>query len=163
MWSLRATTLFESPFTRLLRIMAWRSVGRRSSVTAADVAPRDGLAFSKYLRRRDVSSSLPFTSRIAIVWWSHVTARRNARSASGNEAAIRNPATRRTTAIRLLSREFCPITTIPQDVRFNPPVQSEAMAFAFACLEHDPEKWKPVFPRDKRGTRLRGDHAQTKS
>ena len=30
-------------------------------------------------------------------------------------------------------------------------------------LEHDPEKWKPVFPRDKRGTRLRGDHAQTKS
>jgi hypothetical protein len=29
-------------------------------------------------------------------------------------------------------------------------------------LEHDPEKWKPVFPRDKRGTRLRGDHAQTK-
>jgi hypothetical protein len=30
------------------------------------------------------------------------------------------------------------------------------------ALEHDPEKWKPVFPRDKRGTRLRGDHAQTK-
>jgi len=36
-------------------------------------------------------------------------------------------------------------------------------------LEHDPDpkgrvgaKWKPVFPRDKRGTRLRGDHAQTK-
>jgi len=28
-------------------------------------------------------------------------------------------------------------------------------------LEHDPEKWKPVFPRDKRKTRLRGDHAQT--
>ena len=28
--------------------------------------------------------------------------------------------------------------------------------------EHDPEKWKPVFPRDKRGTRLRGDHAQNK-
>jgi hypothetical protein len=25
----------------------------------------------------------------------------------------------------------------------------------------DPEKWKPVFPRDKRETRLRGDHAQT--
>ena len=30
------------------------------------------------------------------------------------------------------------------------------------ALEHDPEKWKPIFPRDKRGTRLRGDHAQTK-
>jgi len=36
-------------------------------------------------------------------------------------------------------------------------------------LEHDPDpkgrvgaKWKPVFPRDKRGTRLRGDRAQTK-
>src|SRR6266851_5585651 len=28
-------------------------------------------------------------------------------------------------------------------------------------LEHDPEKWAPVFPRDKRGTRLRGDHAPT--
>jgi hypothetical protein len=35
-------------------------------------------------------------------------------------------------------------------------------------LEHDPDpkgrvsaKWAPVFPRDKRGTRLRGDHAQT--
>jgi hypothetical protein len=29
--------------------------------------------------------------------------------------------------------------------------------------EHDPDKWMPVFPRDKRGTRLRGDHAQTGS
>jgi hypothetical protein len=34
--------------------------------------------------------------------------------------------------------------------------------FRIATLEHDPEKWKPVFPRDKRETRLRGDHAQTK-
>jgi hypothetical protein len=24
-------------------------------------------------------------------------------------------------------------------------------------LKHDPEKWAAVFPRDKRGTRLRGD------
>ena len=31
-----------------------------------------------------------------------------------------------------------------------------------AEIEHDPEKRVPVFPRDKRGTRLRGDHAQTK-
>jgi hypothetical protein len=31
----------------------------------------------------------------------------------------------------------------------------------FQHLEHDPEKWTPVFPRDKRGTHLRGDHAQT--
>jgi hypothetical protein len=30
-------------------------------------------------------------------------------------------------------------------------------------LKHDPEKRIPVFPRDKRGTRLRGDHAQTRS
>jgi hypothetical protein len=30
------------------------------------------------------------------------------------------------------------------------------------ALEHDPEKWVPVFPRDKRQGRLRGDHAQTK-
>src|SRR5262249_3812154 len=37
-------------------------------------------------------------------------------------------------------------------------------------LAHDPDpegrvsaKWTPVFPRDKRGTRLRGDHAQTRS
>jgi hypothetical protein len=29
-------------------------------------------------------------------------------------------------------------------------------------LEHDPEKWLPVFPRDKRGTRLRRVHAQNK-
>jgi hypothetical protein len=28
---------------------------------------------------------------------------------------------------------------------------------------HDPEKWTPVFPRDKRGTRLRGDHANSKT
>jgi hypothetical protein len=27
--------------------------------------------------------------------------------------------------------------------------------------ERDPEKFVAVFPRDKRGTRLRGDHAQT--
>jgi hypothetical protein len=31
-----------------------------------------------------------------------------------------------------------------------------------AISEHDPEKWKPVFPRDKREVRLRGDHAQAK-
>ena len=38
-----------------------------------------------------------------------------------------------------------------------------APCFSFeGLLEHDPEKWKPVFPRDKRATRLRGDHAQTK-
>jgi hypothetical protein len=30
------------------------------------------------------------------------------------------------------------------------------------ALEHDPEKWAPVFPRDISGTRLRGDHAQIK-
>src|ERR1700738_4126369 len=30
-----------------------------------------------------------------------------------------------------------------------------------ADLEHDPEKWAAVFPRDKRQGRLRGDHAQT--
>jgi hypothetical protein len=30
-------------------------------------------------------------------------------------------------------------------------------------LKHNPEKCEAVFPRDKRGTRLRGDHAQTKS
>jgi hypothetical protein len=28
---------------------------------------------------------------------------------------------------------------------------------------HDPEKCEAVFPRDISGTRLRGDHAQTKS
>jgi len=32
-----------------------------------------------------------------------------------------------------------------------------------AELEHDPEKCVAVFPRDKRGTRLRGDHAQSKT
>src|SRR6202049_4474439 len=29
------------------------------------------------------------------------------------------------------------------------------------AVEHDPEKWAAVFPRDKRQGRLRGDHAQT--
>jgi len=38
---------------------------------------------------------------------------------------------------------------------------SEQLRRAATPLAHDPEKWKPVFPRDKRGTRLRGDHAQT--
>src|SRR5712692_8696360 len=33
---------------------------------------------------------------------------------------------------------------------------------ALTLWSNDPEKWVPVFPRDKRGTRLRGDHAQTK-
>jgi len=28
-------------------------------------------------------------------------------------------------------------------------------------MDHDPEKWRPVFPRDKREA-LRGDHAQAK-
>jgi hypothetical protein len=31
------------------------------------------------------------------------------------------------------------------------------------ALEHDPEKWKPVFSRDKRQRRLRGDHALSES
>jgi glutathione reductase (NADPH) len=35
-------------------------------------------------------------------------------------------------------------------------------AHARPRLENDPEKWVPVFPCDKRGTRLRGDHAQIK-
>ena len=30
-----------------------------------------------------------------------------------------------------------------------------------SSAEHDPEKWAPGFLRDKRVTRLRGDHAQT--
>jgi hypothetical protein len=48
---------------------------------------------------------------------------------------------------------------------------SDAFHLSDEQLEHDPEKhalglrpdgWKPVFPRDKRGTRLRGDHPQNK-
>jgi hypothetical protein len=35
-------------------------------------------------------------------------------------------------------------------------------SFRFTVLEHDPEKWKPVFPRDKCRRHLRGDHVQTK-
>jgi hypothetical protein len=31
-----------------------------------------------------------------------------------------------------------------------------------APLKPDPEKWIAVFARDKRGARLRGDHAQIK-
>jgi hypothetical protein len=45
----------------------------------------------------------------------------------------------------------------------------ERQASPLPSLEHDPDpkgrvsaKWNPVFPRDKRETRLRGDHAQTK-
>jgi hypothetical protein len=38
-------------------------------------------------------------------------------------------------------------------------VWSELLTFK---PEHDPENWAPVFPRDKRGPRLRGDHAQAK-
>ncbi len=34
---------------------------------------------------------------------------------------------------------------------------------ADAARAHDPEKCAAVFPRDKRGTRLRGDHAQTRN
>jgi hypothetical protein len=47
----------------------------------------------------------------------------------------------------------------------NMPLQKgDVVRLVTSCgggLEHDPEKWAPVFPRDKRGTRLRGDHAQT--
>jgi len=42
------------------------------------------------------------------------------------------------------------------------PHSGHTHAIHIAALEHDPEKWGPVFPRDKRGTRLRGDHAQIK-
>jgi len=38
---------------------------------------------------------------------------------------------------------------------------SKEEAFAPHELAHDPEKCAAVFPRDKRGTRLRGDHAPT--
>jgi hypothetical protein len=47
-------------------------------------------------------------------------------------------------------------------VLMAPVVMTELKRFAYCDQEHDPEKWDPVFPRDKRGTRLRGDHAQTK-
>jgi hypothetical protein len=36
------------------------------------------------------------------------------------------------------------------------------MAKVFALARCDPEKWRPVFSRDKRGTLLRGDHAQAR-
>jgi len=38
---------------------------------------------------------------------------------------------------------------------------AKEVRIARAYLEYDPEKWAPIFPRDKRGTRLRADHAQT--
>jgi len=34
------------------------------------------------------------------------------------------------------------------------------MAAGNGALQHDPEKWRPVFPRDKRGMRLREGHAE---
>jgi hypothetical protein len=37
--------------------------------------------------------------------------------------------------------------------------QADGLSHRAAQPEHDAEKWKPVFPRDKRETRLRGDHA----
>jgi hypothetical protein len=39
-------------------------------------------------------------------------------------------------------------------------LESRQTALRAGCIEHDPEKWKPVFP-DKR-LRLSKDHAQTK-
>src|ERR1700757_5142585 len=36
-----------------------------------------------------------------------------------------------------------------------------ALAQEVPLLAHDPEKWEPVFPRDKRRMRLRGDHPPT--
>jgi sulfur-oxidizing protein SoxA len=59
-----------------------------------------------------------------------------------------------------ISNIICPMSAM--DCRF--PVRGRGH-------EHDPEKhalgprpdgWEPVFPRDKRGTRLRGDHARKK-
>jgi hypothetical protein len=57
--------------------------------------------------------------------------------------------------------------------RYNGRTQNDSYARFHDCplepqhynraLAHDPEKWEPVFPRDKRGTRLRGDHAPTKA
>jgi len=38
-----------------------------------------------------------------------------------------------------------------------------AIGAQLAALAQDPEKWAPVFHRDKRKSRLRGDHAQTMS
>jgi hypothetical protein len=44
----------------------------------------------------------------------------------------------------------------------SPKLNAAAMkTYDAVKLKHDPEKCVAVFPRDKRGTRLRGDHAQT--
>ena len=48
----------------------------------------------------------------------------------------------------------------PGEVPPAPPGLRQAL---ISELEHDPEKCVAVFPRDKRGTRLRGDHAQTRT
>jgi hypothetical protein len=36
----------------------------------------------------------------------------------------------------------------------------EALSLRWEKLEHDPEKWKPVFNATNAKTRLRADHAQ---
>jgi len=51
---------------------------------------------------------------------------------------------------------------ITETIGFWPLERTSEVYVGSRALEHDPEKWVPVFPRDKRGTRLRGDHAQTK-
>jgi hypothetical protein len=42
-----------------------------------------------------------------------------------------------------------------------PVVGAMKICAASRGLEHDAEKWKPVFLATKRETRSRGDHAQT--
>src|SRR6476660_6489151 len=45
--------------------------------------------------------------------------------------------------------------------RSGPSVAGAAALDMEAALKHDPEGCEAVFPRDKRGTRLRGNHART--
>nr|MCK7667096.1 helix-turn-helix domain-containing protein [Bradyrhizobium sp. 2S1] len=77
-------------------------------------------------------------------------------------------------AKRLIDGSDLPLSLVAQRAGFS---SARRMNAAFARLygrspaslrpkrppEHDPEKCEAVFPRDKRGTRLRGDHAQTRS
>jgi hypothetical protein len=62
----------------------------------------------------------------------------------------------------LCSRPILFIGTAGYNLQRRERVASGSIGGAHATLEHDPEKCEAAFPRDKRGTRLRGDHAQTK-
>src|SRR2546423_7783478 len=163
---MRLTVAADTPTSAAICLPVWRC--RRKTSTAAHVAGGVWLGNERGLEERSRNPSTPSarnrSTHLATVF--AVVLNRTAAAVFVRPSSI--------TLRSIASRPFgvrgafswVSIRFSPQNLKLQQPQLPRSgpngQPPESSQLEHDPEKWVPVFPRDKRGTRLRGDHAQIK-